>query len=92
MAKRLEAVLVAAESREESKANLAQDLQDFQKGSKPLSSELVNCLEAQLRLLLKNKLNQNSSGPDFDPEPPPGGAAALPVPVETSYTSVRMSA
>jgi hypothetical protein len=92
MAARLEALPIAANSLEDTKANLVQDLHDFQMGSKPLSSELVNCLEAQLALLLKNKLNLNSSGPDFDPDPPPGGAAALPVPTESSYTVVRMSA
>ena len=71
---------------------LLQDLADFQEGSKPLSSDLVNCLETQLRLLLAKKRNPNGSGPDFDPEPPPGGATALPVPTESTPTVVRMSA
>lgn len=92
MAQRLESVPVATQAQEEANANLAQDLHDFQMGAKPLSSELVNCLEAELRMLLNKKRNQNSFGPDFDPEPPPGGAAALPVPTESSYTVVRMSA
>ena len=69
---------------------LMQDLQDFQQGAKPLSNDLVNCLETQLRLLLAKK--RNPSGPDFDPEPPPGGATALPVPTESKPTVVRMSA
>lgn len=92
MAQRLEAIPLATEALEEKKANLAKDLHDFQMGAKPLSSELVHCLEAELRMLLKNKRNPNGSGPDFDPEPPPGGAAALPVPTESSPTIVRMSA
>ena len=71
---------------------LMQDLEDFQQGSKPLSNDLVNCLETQLRLLLAKKRNPNGSGPDFDPEPPPGGATALPVPTESKPTVVRMSA
>ena len=72
--------------------NLLRDLEDFQDGSKPLSTDLVNCLETQLRLLLAKKRNPNGSGPDFDPEPPPGGATALPVPTESTPTVVRMSA
>ena len=92
MAERLEAIPLAAQVLAETKADLAQDLHDFQIGAKPLSSKLVHCLEAELRMLLKNKRNSNSSGPDFDPEPPPGGAAALPVPMESSHTVVRMSA
>lgn len=71
---------------------LLQDLEDFQEGAKPLSTDLVNCLETQLRLLLAKKRNPNGSGPDFDPEPPPGGATALPVPTESTPTVVRMSA
>ena len=70
--------------------NLTQDLEDFQSGSKPLSADLVNCLEMQLRLLMGKK--RDGSGPDFDPEPPPGGATALPVPTESTPTRVRMSA
>jgi hypothetical protein len=71
---------------------LLKDLEEFQEGSKPLSTDLVNCLETQLRLLLAKKRNPNGSGPDFDPEPPPGGATALPVPTDSTPTVVRMSA
>ena len=81
-----------AEQMQQNYHTLLQDLEDFQEGSKPLSSDLVNCLETQLRLLLAKKRNPNGSGPDFDPEPPPGGATALPVPTESAPVIVRMSA
>ena len=81
-----------APSTEPNFKNLVKDLEDFQSGAKPLSDDLVNCLETQLRLLMAKKRNPNGSGPDFDPEPPPGGATALPVPKNSTPIQVRLSA